>query len=74
MTKAVYNFIRGVGSVLDFAPASRPSRVGRGVDLGRSDTESLSRDWQQTAGDFGRAFDQTVGGRGKHVQPQQAKS
>ena len=73
MTRATYNFVRGMGSVLDLIPSGGPSRVGQGIDLNRSDAEVLCEDWQRVAQDFRAAFDKTTKEASDHVQPKQAK-
>lgn len=73
MTRTSYNFIRGMGSVLELIPTGEPSRVGQGIDLNRTDAEALGGDWDRVAGDFRIAFDRTVKDADDHVQPQQAK-
>lgn len=73
MTRATYNYIRGMGSVLDLVPSGGPSRVGQGIDLDRSDAEALRQDWQRVAQDFRTGFDKTTKKAGKHVQSKQGK-
>jgi len=73
MTRSTYNFIRGMGSVLDLVPSGGPSRVGQGIDLHRSDAEALREDWQRVAQDFRAAFDKTTKEAGGHVQSKQAE-
>ena len=73
MTTATYNFIRGMGSVLDLMPSAGPSRVGQGIDLRRTDAEALGNDWQRVADDFQAAFDQTVKDADDHGAPKQAE-
>lgn len=68
MTRATYNFLRGMGSVLDLLPSSGPSRVGMSINLKRTDGEALRKDWQQVARDFRVAYDQTVKEVGDHGQ------
>jgi len=71
MTRFSYNFVRGMGSVVDLIPSRHPSRVGQGIDLTRSEADALGRDWQRVAQDFRTAFDQTTTGLGEHGQSRQ---
>lgn len=73
MTRITRQFLRGAGSVLDLAPVVGPSRVGRGINLNRSDAEALRRDWQRVADDFRTAFDRTTKDSGEDGQSTQAK-
>lgn len=73
MTQATYNFIRGMGSVMDLFPDSGPSRVGEGIDLNRTDADALRGDWEKVAGDFRKAFDTTVEDAHQHVESKQAE-
>jgi len=62
-----------MGSVLDLLPSSGHSRVGQGIDLDRSDAETLRQDWQRVAQDYRVAFDETTKERGEHDQSKQAE-
>ncbi len=70
MKHATLNWIRGMGTVLDLLPPDRPSRVGHGIDLDRTDAETLFDDWQRVARDFRAAFDQTTQEIGDHGKRQ----
>lgn len=52
-----YIFIRGMGSVFNLFPVERSCHVGKGIDLDRTESESLSSDWQKVAHDFRSAFE-----------------
>lgn len=73
MKQVTINFMRGAGSVIDLLPAGSRSKVGQGIDLGRSDAETLRRDWRRVARDFQTAFEQTTGVDRDHVQSKQTK-
>jgi len=68
MTNKLYQFVRGMGSVVDIgaAFANSDTRVGRGLDVGRTDMQALSGDWQKLTEDFGAAFEKTVRRVGEH--------
>ena len=55
-----FNFIRGMGSVIDLMPRQQSTRVGRGIDLNRSVAEALGSDWDRVAKDFRGAFEKVV--------------
>ena len=70
MKHATLNFIQGVGTILDLLPSDRPRRVGRGINLNRTDAEALFDDWERLSRDFRSAVDQTTQEVGDHGQPQ----
>ena len=63
MTRAAYNFIRGMGSVLELLPRRRSSRPGEGIDLDRTEAEALQSDWARVSEDFAAAFEREVEGK-----------
>jgi hypothetical protein len=71
MTNTLRQFLGGMGSVLDLGAGSVQAdvTVGRGLDLGRTNAEALSRDWQKLSHDFHTAFNQTLGDAA-HGKPQ----
>jgi len=71
MTRMTYNFIRGLGSIFDLMPSNGPSRVGRGIDLNRTDAEALRRDWQRVAQELQAAFNQTTKEADEHGRSDQ---
>lgn len=73
MTRTTYNFIRGMGSVLDLLPSGSQSRVGQGIDLDRSDSEALRQDFERLSQDFQPAVSETAKECGKYVESKQAK-
>ena len=72
MTPSTYNFIRGMGSVMDLMPSPPHFDVAEGIDLTRSDADALRGDWEKVAGDFRKAFGQTVKDTPQHVEQKQA--
>lgn len=56
MSRKVAIFMHGMGSVLELIP-SRKKRIGRGIDLSRSVSETLQRDWEVVAKDFRGAYE-----------------
>jgi len=68
MTRTQFNFIRGMGSVLELLPPPVPSNVGQGIDIGRSDVDAIQQDWQRMTDDFKAAFEKTSEEVGERVK------
>ncbi|MGC9453792.1 MAG: hypothetical protein ACP5HU_02915 [Phycisphaerae bacterium] len=70
MTNKTRQFLKGMGSALDIGAVSSGcvTRVGAGLDLGRTEAQALGSDWQKVSQDFGCAFRKIIRG-GEYVQP-----
>ena len=60
MSEKTYQFIRGMGSVLELVPSRGWIHIERGLDLNSAVQEILNCDWQKVAMDFSAAFDCTI--------------
>lgn len=57
MTRTLRSIIRGVGSVVDIAPAPRQVQIVNPT-RGRSDADAVRGDWQRVGGDIRASAEQ----------------
>ena len=73
VNRAFHNFVRGVGSAIELAPAGAPLRLRRKLGLPRSDADALKGDWQRVGGDLRRAVAREAEKLGEHVEQEQTR-
>ena len=71
MASKMRQFFKGMNSVIDLGATSiHPDmRMETGLNLGRTDAQALSRDWQKLSQDFGSALNKIVEGANEYGKP-----
>lgn len=73
MTKALRNIIRGMGSVVNIAPAPRHSQIDSPT-RGRSDADAVRSDWQRVGDDIRASAERVRTETATHGQSQRSPS